>query len=66
MEDDENQTAAGIVAKATGTKNPAAVALGKLGASKGGIARAKALSRKRRVAIARKAIRARWKKRKAS
>jgi len=43
-------------------KNPAAVALSKLGASKGGIARAKKLSRARRVAIARKAIRARWNK----
>jgi hypothetical protein len=43
-------------------KNPAAVALGKLGASKGGIARAKKLSKERRVEIARKAILARWKK----
>ncbi len=43
-------------------KNPAAVALGTLGASKGGIARAKKLSRKRRVEIARNAIRARWEK----
>jgi hypothetical protein len=43
-------------------KNPAAVALGKLGASKGGIARAKKLSPERRKEIARKAILARWKK----
>lgn len=41
-------------------KNPAAVALGKLGASKGGIARAKKLSPARRKEIARKAIAARW------
>ena len=43
-------------------KNPAAVALGKLGASKGGIARASKLSAKRRTEIARKAVLARWKK----
>jgi hypothetical protein len=43
-------------------KNPAAVALGKLGASKGGKARAKKLSAKRRKEIARKAIAARWAK----
>jgi hypothetical protein len=44
-------------------KNPAAVALGRLGGLKGGKARAKALSAKRRTAIARKAVRTRWKKR---
>jgi ABC-type phosphate/phosphonate transport system ATPase subunit len=43
-------------------KNPAAVALSKLGASKGGKARAAKLSAKRRVEIARNAIAARWKK----
>jgi len=43
-------------------KNPAAVALSKLGASKGGIARAKKLSAKRRVEIARHAINTRWSK----
>jgi hypothetical protein len=43
-------------------KNPAAVALSKLGASKGGEARAAKLSAKRRVEIARKAIAARWAK----
>jgi hypothetical protein len=42
-------------------KNPAAVALGRLGGLKGGKARAKALSAKRRVVIAKKAARARWK-----
>lgn len=41
-------------------KNAAAVALSKLGASKGGIARADALSRKERSRIARVAALARW------
>ena len=41
-------------------KNPAAVALGKLGGPKGGRARAEALSPARRKAIARKAAKARW------
>ena len=41
-------------------KNPAAVALGKLGGAKGGAARAKALSKAQRTAIARKAARSRW------
>ncbi len=41
-------------------KNPAAIALGKLGASKGGHARAKALSAKKRKEIARKAAITRW------
>jgi hypothetical protein len=43
-------------------RNPAAVALGKLGASKGGLARAKKLSAERRREIAKRAIEARWKK----
>ncbi len=43
-------------------KNPAAVALGKLGGSKGGKMRAKKLSPKRRSEIARKAAKARWRK----
>jgi hypothetical protein len=43
-------------------KNPAAVALGKLGASKGGIARAKKLSARERSLIARKAVLVRWRK----
>lgn len=42
-------------------KNPAAVALGKLGGAKGGAARAKALSKARRSEIAKKAAKARWK-----
>ena len=41
-------------------KNPAAVALGKLGGAKGGRARAEALSARKRKAIAKKAARARW------
>jgi hypothetical protein len=43
-------------------KNPAAVALGKLGASKGGKARAETLSPERRKEIAKKAAEARWAK----
>ena len=42
-------------------KNPAAVALGKLGGLKGGNARAKKLSAKRRSEIARNAVLTRWK-----
>jgi hypothetical protein len=45
-------------------KNPAAVALGKLGGEKGGPARAKKLSKARRSEIAKKAAQARWKKKK--
>ena len=41
-------------------KNPHAQALSKLGASKGGKARAKNLTAKRRKAIAKKAAQARW------
>ena len=41
-------------------KNPAAVALGRLGGLKGGKARAEKLSDKRRSEIARKAAKARW------
>ena len=43
-------------------KNPAAVALAKLGASKGGYARAAKLSKAMRKRIAKKAARARWDK----
>ncbi|HKB90244.1 MAG TPA: hypothetical protein VKC60_06975 [Opitutaceae bacterium] len=43
-------------------KNPAAVALGKLGGKKGGKARAKKLSPEKRKAIAKKAAKARWTK----
>lgn len=42
-------------------KNPAAVALGRLGGRVGGPARAAALSKRRRSEIAKKAATARWK-----
>lgn len=42
-------------------KNPAAVALGKLGGLKGGKARAKALTPAKRKLIAKKAAKKRWK-----
>jgi hypothetical protein len=45
----------------TDTRNPHAVALGKIGGKKGGRARAKALTPARRRAIAKKAARSRWK-----
>ncbi len=46
-------------------KNPAAVALGKLGGSKGGKIRAAKLSGERRIEIAQQAAKARWAKGKA-
>ena len=45
-------------------RNPHAVALGKLGGLRGGKARAKALTKKQRVKIAKKAAKARWSKKK--
>ena len=42
-------------------KNPAAVALGKLGGAKGGRARAKSLSARKRSQIAKLAAKKRWK-----
>ena len=68
---DVNQLAKMIVDMSTGEvskeepppereKNPAAVALGKLGASKGGKARAEKLGREQRKEIARRAAKARW------
>ena len=67
---DTNTLAWQIVQEATGQlpqiepvpdhRNPAAVALSKLGASKGGKARAAALSTTKRRAIAKKAAAARW------
>jgi hypothetical protein len=45
-------------------KNPHAVALGKIGGAKGGKMRATRLSPERRSEIARKAVLARWAKRK--
>jgi hypothetical protein len=70
---DVNQLAKSIVDLATSEaapepetandgKNPAAVALGRLGGLKGGKARAKKLSKKRLSESARKAARARWSK----
>jgi hypothetical protein len=43
-------------------KNPAAVALGRLGGKKGGLARAAKLTSRQRTDIARKAAQSRWKK----
>jgi hypothetical protein len=65
---DLNQLAKFIVDQSTGNappdtepaKNPAAVALGKLGGAKGGKARAAALSPKQRKEIAKKAAAKRW------
>lgn len=67
---DTNQLAWQIVQEATGQapaepeepdiRNPAAVALSKLGASKGGKARAEKLSARKRSEIAKKAAKARW------
>lgn len=48
--------------KPTKEKNPAAVALGRLGGLKGGPARAKKLSKEERKAIAREAAKTRWAK----
>jgi hypothetical protein len=75
---DLNQLAAAIVAHTTNgnghsasgngsngdmmTKNPAAVALGRLGGLKGGKARAEKLTPEKRRAIAQKAAASRWKK----
>lgn len=67
---DLNQLAKSIVDQATGEiskeepqepeKNPAAVALGRLGGLKGGAARAKKLTAKERSEIAKKAAEKRW------
>ena len=65
---DTNVLAFQVVQEATGqappepedTRNPAAVALSKLGASKGGKARAAKLSPRKRKQIAKKAAAARW------
>jgi len=67
---DFTQIAKAIIDKVTGnappdppdTRNPHAVALSRLGASKGGKARAKSLSAKKRKAIAKNAATARWHK----
>lgn len=68
---DLNQLASYITSISTGQKekpdeddgkNPAAVALGRLGGLKGGKARAEKLSPEQRKEIAKKAARARWNK----
>ena len=66
--EDANEAAFRVVSEAIGgsqpeaerKKNPAAVALGRLGGAKGGNARAARLTAKQRSEIARKAARARW------
>jgi hypothetical protein len=70
MPRDPNQLGKLLVDMATGmvppepesasTKNPAAVALGRLGGLKGGKARAKGMTKKERTAAARKAAKTRW------
>ena len=59
-----NEIAAHIVVVATDEgkegKNPAAVELGRLGGKRGGPARAKKLSKRRRSEIAKTAAKARW------
>lgn len=70
---DPNQLAKMIIDQATGQvpteeqppipeKNPAAVALGRLGGKKGGPARAQKLTAEERSEIAKKAASSRWKK----
>ena len=71
-ERDFAQNAFRIVLEATGQapktpdpdagKDPAAVALGRKGGLKGGVARAKSMTKKQRVASAKKAAAARWDK----
>ena len=72
---DLNERAFSIVRQLTGEepkpdpnagKNPAAVALGRLGGLKGGKARAESLTAKQRKAAAKKAAEARWGKTKSS
>ncbi len=58
--EDVNETAFRVLREATGEKNPAAVALGRLGGKKGGPARAAKLSPKKRQQIARAAAMKRW------
>lgn len=54
----------GEISEPKSTKNPAAVALGRLGGLKGGKARAESLTAKKRSAIAKKAAQVRWSKKK--
>ena len=61
---DNNVIASNLVQQATDesriVKNPAAVALGRLGGLKGGLARANKLSKTRQSEIAKNAALARW------
>jgi hypothetical protein len=59
---DPNKLAKSVVDMATKEKNPAAVALGKLGGLKGGKARAAKLTPEERKEIAQKAAKSRWNK----
>jgi hypothetical protein len=69
---DPNEMAFGVLQAITGelppdppidpNKNPAAVALGRLGGAKGGKARAAKMTAKQRSASAKKAAAARWRK----
>jgi hypothetical protein len=67
---DLNEIAFSVMQQATGQaqpepkpeKNPAAVALGRLGGLKGGRARAASLTSKERSKIAKRAASARWKR----
>jgi hypothetical protein len=64
MATDINQIAHSIMELTTDKKekNPAAVALGRLGGKVGGHARAAKLTKERKIEIAQKAAAARWKK----
>jgi len=74
MPKDMNRLAAQVVKLATGqlvepeepAKNPAAVALGRLGGLKGGKARKLKVPKELRSELARKAVQARWKKQRES
>jgi hypothetical protein len=59
---DINEIAASIVEQTTREKNPAAVALGRVGGLKGGKARADSLTKKQRSAIAKQAATEKWKR----
>lgn len=58
--DDHSSNVKPAKKKAPPEKNPAAVALGRLGGLKGGKARAEKLSPKKRSLIAKKAAKVRW------
>ncbi len=64
--EDENESAFRVVRQATGQepikKNPAAVALGRIGGLKGGKARAASMTKAERSEAAAKAAKARWRK----